>query len=331
MSAGTTVFLLGGGLLILIGTVASLWAGGFVNFAPQKEEFVIPPGWVAVPMSARPIAANSKIAREDLWDAAASRWTTFPLPAQQVSAEMLVDPRQILGRVLVRDKPPGYVFTERDFYPVGTRAGLVAAIPPGKRAMTLASEKIQGIHLLKVGDEFDLLASFTWEPQETSGVRNRHGSALVVSPGAASDIRPSGTQAEVEVLVQGGVVISALSIRQVPVASASLTQGLNTKLQPVQEVVVAVEPEEVALLAEAVSTGRTLTCVARSGHPDDDPMRTRIPGSQKRSAPPVLETIVGEERKSWIFPQASSSATLDVAPHWPPVHSAAGSTALSDN
>ena len=46
---------------------------------------------------------------------------------------VISDFSQITGRVVDHEKPPRYPFTELDFLPKGTRPGLVAVIPPGKR------------------------------------------------------------------------------------------------------------------------------------------------------------------------------------------------------
>ena len=44
------------------------------------------------------------------------------LTPDKITKEMIIDFDQILGRVLQHDKPPGYVFTEKDFLEKGTRA-----------------------------------------------------------------------------------------------------------------------------------------------------------------------------------------------------------------
>ena len=72
---------------------------------------------------------------------------------------VITDRSKIIGRVMNHEKGPGYVFTEADFMPVGTRFGVVAGIPPGKRSFTVEASKISGIHGLQLGDRFDLVGT----------------------------------------------------------------------------------------------------------------------------------------------------------------------------
>jgi len=76
-------------------------------------------------------------------------------------------------------------------------------------------------------------------------------------------------QATVQVLVQNGHVVEPLTTRQVPISSRTLTQGPITRTKPVQELVIAVAPDEVARLTEAMAVGAEISCVPRSGRPDD--------------------------------------------------------------
>jgi hypothetical protein len=68
-------------------------------------------------------------------------------------------------------------------------------------------------------------------------------------------------------LVQDGVVVTPVRTREVPISSSSLMQGTTTRTVPVQEIVLAVDPQEVAPLAEAMDLEYEIICVARSGRP----------------------------------------------------------------
>ncbi len=72
-------------------------------------------------------------------------------------------------------------------------------------------------------------------------------------------------------LVQDGVVVTPVRTRNVPISSSSLTQGTTTRTIPVQEIVLAVAPQEVAPLAEAMDLKYEIICVARSGRPAPAP------------------------------------------------------------
>ena len=62
-------------------------------------------------------------------------------------------------------------------------------------------------------------------------------------------------------------MVTPARTRNVPISSSSLTQGTMTRTVPVQEIVIAVDPEEVALLAEAMDLKYEITCMVRSGRP----------------------------------------------------------------
>ena len=89
-------------------------------------------------------------------------------------------------------------------------------------------------------------------------------------------------------LVQDGVVVTPVRIRNVPISSSSLTQGMTTRTMPVQEIVLAVDPEEVAPLAEAMDLKYEITCVARSGRPAAPAAASQAAaGGVSRSLPPL--------------------------------------------
>src|ERR1700681_3066398 len=55
----------------------------------------------------------------------------------------------------------------------------------------------------------------------------------------------------------------------VRVSSTALTSGLVLRTKPVQEIVIAIDPDEVAHLTEALAVGANVECVPRSGSPRD--------------------------------------------------------------
>ena len=226
------------------------------------------PGKVRVFVSGRQIPAYSKVIRDDLWNPQKGTWAVSDVDSELAeSAGILVDVQQIVGRVLASDKQPGYVFTEKDFLPVGTRPGLSAGVPAGKRALRLEVDKVHGIVGLQPGDRFDMVAARALEP---IGDGNQPAFVGVYSELAGQRAsRGSQSRASVEVLVQSGVVVTPLQTRQVPTTSSTLTAGTTTRTVPVQEMVIALDPEEVSPLLGALELGAELTCLARSGRPDD--------------------------------------------------------------
>ena len=137
-----------GMLTLLIGaaaTVGGLWAAGVdLPFLKSEPDYT---GMVAVPITTRTIPAYTRVTRDYLLipEKGIPKYMYLP-PEMAKQLGVITNFSQITGRVLDHEKPPGYPFTEKDFLPKGTRPGLVAAIPAGKRAMTVEATKIQGIH-----------------------------------------------------------------------------------------------------------------------------------------------------------------------------------------
>ena len=235
-------------------------------------------GMVAVPTSARTIGAYTKVTRDHVWDRQSGNISVVYVPEDQVTPVMMTNLSNILGRVLKKEKAAGYVFTENDFLPQGARHGLVAGIPPGKRAMRVKADNVEGLFGLQRGDRFDLVATLPID------VRNAEKALKLGGPFGSqlslnAELSNWHEQATVRILVQNGVLVEPMITRQVPVYVSSLTQGAITRKRPVQEIVIAVDPEEVALLTEALAVGANISCVPRSGHPDD-PVNSRTPESQ---------------------------------------------------
>jgi len=210
------------------------------------------------------------VVRDHFWNPQAQRLAVVYLPPSSVTPDMITKLGDVLGRVVDHEKPAGFVFTESDFLPKGTREGLVAGIPPGKRALRVESEKVDGLFGLRAGDRFDLVATL---PIDARGGQNAFDVGGTYGAQLALQARLSNwqKQATVHVLVQSGVVVEPLVTRQVPVFSRSLTQGAITRMRPVQEAVIAVAPDEVARLTEAMAVDAKISTVPRSGQPGDAP------------------------------------------------------------
>jgi hypothetical protein len=87
--------------------------------------------------------------------------------------------------------------------------------------------------------------------------------------------------------------------------TASLMSGSRTTTKNVEEVAIAVDPEEIAGLTAALSSGGSITCVARSGHPDEPKTLSSTPGSTPKPLPIAIETVVGENSSTMYFPNPS--------------------------
>ena len=275
--------------------------------APSTE------GLVPVITPARPIPAYTRITRDHLWDPRAGTISVVYLPPGAVTPEMLRSLSDVIGRVLDHEKAPGYVFTETDFLPPGTREGIVAGIPAGKRALRITADEVDGLYGLRQGDRFDLLATLPIDAR--SGGSDAFDLAGVYGDQMALEARLSNwqKQATVRVIVQSGVIVEPMSVRGVPTVTSSLTEGGASRVRPVQEAVIAIDPSEVALLTEAMAVDARVVTVPRSGRPDD-PQDSTTPalnpvspfadtGGEDDTEFAMVETIMGQRRALTAVPR----------------------------
>ena len=296
---------------IVIIMAAGLWnLSGFGSTPPPSNVGLVP---VLTP--ARPIAAYTRITRDHLWDPRAGQIAVIYLPPAAVTPEMLRNLGDVIGRVLDHDKTPGYVFTETDFLPPGTREGLVAGIPAGKRAVRITADEVEGLYGLRMGDRFDLLATLPIDARSGGG-SDAFDLAGVYGDQMALEARLSNwqKQATVRVIVQSGVIVEPMTVRGVPTVTSSLTDAGTSRVRPVQEAVIAISPSEVALLTEAMAVDARIMTVPRSGRPDDPPDST-TPALQPVSpftdsgsdegdtGFAVVETIMGQRRALTAVPR----------------------------
>jgi hypothetical protein len=237
-------------------------------------------GMIPVPMCARPIPAYTTVTRDYLIDPKTGQWAVAYKPREAVKG-VITDMAKIRGRVTAREKEAPFFFVEDDFLPKGTHPGVAGGTPLGKRAITLDAGKLRGVHDLKEGDHVDLLASVSVDmPGAGRSSSGRLGTSVVATPDMDLLLPKRGY---VRPLVQDGVVVTPEHTRSVPVSSSSITQGMITRTRPVQEIVLAVEPREVGLLAEAIDLKYEITCVGRSGRPASAPSSAAPPSAGKRT------------------------------------------------
>ena len=258
-------------LLIAGGISGTLWATGFFE---QKSAPVSREGQVAFPALARPVRAYDAITRDDLINPQTRQLNVTWIPEAQASTAMLRDLSQIIGRVVTRDKQAGYVLTERDLFPAGTRPGIAAGIPPGKRSVTVNITEVPGLELLHQGDVFDLLAVLPERDEPESNVEQASLLGGIKPPDTRSG--QLARQTGIKPLVLGGTMVA---ITQGNSRSTDGAQGLvvppagsRTARTPEMIATIAVDPVEVAPLTEALGLDLNLYCVARSGHPEDAPV-----------------------------------------------------------
>jgi len=329
---GPSTFLSGPPILVAVVVsavviFATLWGLGVLDLSRLGSSAPSTAGLVALPTAARRIPAYTRLTRDHFWDVKNSRLTVIYLPPGAVTREMLVRLSDVIGRVVDHEKAPGYVFTEADFLPKGTREGIVGGIPAGKRAVRISADKVEGLYGLHIGDRFDLVATMPVDANRGGGAQP-FGVAGVHSQELALQARLSNwqKQATVRVMVQNAQIIEPMTTRGVPVVQSSLTEGGVSRVRAVQEAVIAVTPEEVARLTEAIAVEAKITAVPRSGRPDDQvDSRTpdlrpvspftgstagAFPGDESNPAGGrgaasfrIVETIMGQKRELTAVPR----------------------------
>ena len=302
-------------LIVVLGILVALGVLDFSRFRSQEPSTA---GLIAVPTPAMTIAAYTRVQRDHLWDRSRNRLAVIYLPPKAVTPEMLTNIGQVIGRVLDHDKAPGYVFTQSDFLPPGTREGIVGGIPAGKRAVRISADKVDGLFGLHAGDRFDLLATLPIDANRSGGQGLGVGGPYGQEIALEAQLSNWNKQATVRVIVQNATIVEPMKTRGVPIYQTTLTEGSALRTRPVQEVVIAVDPDEVAPLTEAMAVDATLTTVPRSGRPDDPPNSQTpdlrpfspfaAPGSSARGSRDsagftTVETIMGTRRSLSAVPR----------------------------
>lgn len=302
--------LLGGGEIPLPFTDRTLALARVERTAAAKRDLT---GLVQVPLSGREIPAYSKLVREDLIHPRTQKLATYPMQRDALPDHVVTDMTDILGRVLAKDKPAGYVFTESDFLEKGTRPGVTAGIPAGMRAFRCDASRINGLFGLKRGDRFDLVATQPIDGKPAESQLKQFGGAYGPALALEASFQNLTKRATVDVLVQNGVVVAPVDTRTEPVSSTSLTRGQITRTRPVQEIVIAIDPSAIAPLTEALALEAEVTAWARSGRPDDpvDSVTPSLSPASPFDGPggggmKLVETIGGSARQIVPVPAGES-------------------------
>ena len=251
------------------GTVATLAALKVIDpakLAFWRSQETHPAGWISIPLSARPIPAYTEVTRDYLLNpktgALELKWERR---TDKVPKGVITDLSKIFGRVTAREKPAVYFFTESDFSAPGHPSRRGRRHAPGQAGVYLGRGETQGLRLRTERGRPRGLAG--QHPRGYAGGEPISSGPLGASVMATPDTLLLPKRSLVKPLVQDGVVVSPVTVRMVPTTSSSLMNGTTTRNVRVQEIVLAVAPEEVAPLNEAMDLKYQMTCVARSGLP----------------------------------------------------------------
>src|SRR6056297_1683215 len=223
-------------------------------------------GMVPVPRTLVALPAFEPVRREDVYDREQGDESYFWLPQAQVEAnpDWILNLSDIVGRVMARDKRADFVFSEKDFLPKGSRTGLAAGVPEGKQGFFVQASQVPGLRLLKMGDRFDLMASL---PEESANAGAEYG--LLMGGIKARGNKPIPLNG-VRLLVQGGTVVALTDGRAMTTQGGMEFQqtdsrGRSTNSSSNEQVAIAIDPEEVVPLTQALGAKLTIHAVARSG------------------------------------------------------------------
>lgn len=256
------------------------------------------PGEVALIVSRVDIPAYTRITREHVVSPRTLRPSVVFLEQSRVEPDMLKTFAEVSGRVLATNKSAGTVFRDGEFLPSGTRAGIVAGIPAGKRAVVVEANRVRGSFSLNLGDSFDLV---TMTPEiEAMFPIGPDGKPIVSSPAALrrqlqdARLRPA-------LLVSDAKVVRPVTARQEFFERrAGLVGGrVDISTKPVEEFTFSMNVNEVGGVLKALTEGRMILAVARSGRIDEIGVELPLDYIEQRPRTPVFEQVVQaiEERE----------------------------------
>ncbi|TWT34612.1 CpaB family protein [Blastopirellula retiformator] len=259
---------------------------------PEPEEAAPPEGMVSVPLNPRRAIPYSQIQEADLWPTGTRTPRTI-LIAQAEVARMgiLTEPNEIVGRVLKAAKPPGTFFTEADFYPIGTTAGLTAAVPTGYRAFTLDAALLDGIAALQLGDRFDLIASRSIDFQKVA--QKIGGSDIMLATAIRDGALKLDGSVQMETLLRNAIVIAPPGSTALRYHGSKISSNGKQAAQPM---VIALSPAETTKLTEALASEMHLTAVARRDDESEIP-----PAADPLDGVRTLDAVVGRKRQTLVF------------------------------
>lgn len=286
----------------------------------QPPRIELQPGQVLAPVPVQEVLAFTALRDEHfirIGPAGDLSLSQRPINAD-AKPDLITDPRALVGRVLRYDKSAGYPIGESDLLPPGTRPGIVAGVPLGKRAMIVSADRLEGARALNRGDRFDLIAALTPETRRRvlgSGARAPAAAPprdVVELPGATTLAEPlvPAPATELVLIAEGGTVIKPVTMRDVPRGTRSAA-GVPAQTEVREEFTIAVSPDEVVRLARALAEGAQIILVARTGLPGEtDDLAGRIeisdPGDLAETAPPAaprtVETLRGPAREIVVIP-----------------------------
>ena len=280
-------------VLVIFGLIAAACAAVLVatlsrpNVTVQKGK---PEGDVDVLVATRELAPMSVVDSK----AVAIR----KVPKSQVPQNALLNPVQVVGKVLTDRVLPEQPFTKSVFAREGTGVYLATALPPGKRAISISLTDWSGMAgLLYPGSVVDVLVSF-----KTLGVQGRNDNTEMLSTTLLQNLQvlAIGSQSIAEdeykdktpgALAQRGQVNTRMvtllvdpkqaEILQLATQAGAISLAMRNPLDSSQEARRLTRAREISPLAAA---GGITTAVDNAS--DDDPFAEKKPEPVRAAAAP---------------------------------------------
>ena len=284
----------------------SLFQTPFPQTETRPSDDSAPDGWVAVPVTGREVTALERLGIEDFVNPSTGQARLYFFPPETVGDDWVRDLSSLVDRVVRRDIKTGRVLRESDLLPVGSRPGPTAGLPPGFRAITVDSDQVAGLALLREGDSVDLVeciplamdgavrVSSRPTLNESVGLRKLEGVRQPPQVGGfnwsaevnviASDVtlirRTTETRQEV-VTVQ-----SDNAVRETVTDAGIEREGVKQVSEPrvIERTVVlttlALRPEQVPAVTATLTAGGNLFAAAHSGDSSTVETEQSVPGAE---------------------------------------------------
>ena len=195
------------------------------------------------------------------------------------------DQSALVGRVAKTDLLAGQMVLEGDLLEPGSPGGVAAGIPAGLMGMSLSKDQVQGLGEFSRGDRFDLVASASFDLQKALG---------------------GGVQLSSTVAVD-----AAKAVNQI-VATAGLIVDVTD-----ESAVVAVSPQEVALITKALASKTALFTIARPALASQSPATQSPPPAAVLVSDPnplqevtVTQMLIGGQRSAHAYRKSDQARPL---------------------
>lgn len=230
-----------------------------------------PPNMASVPLCTVAVRAFEKL---ETWGAAVARPAITSLAIDEIKEkEIVTDLQAFVGRVLKTNKLPGEYFTESDFFPADTAAGISAGFTAGYRGFLVHTQQLSGLELVKQKMRVDVI---TAEPLTF----------------------PSNYEVPPEIAEQRHMVVAANDVEVV--------QLYEEPLRGVVSAVLAIPIEQAPQFESFLTSTRSLRVVPRSQSNielvQSDSSIDQIPNINPYTNLRFIEQMVGSNRRTTVFP-----------------------------